>query len=83
MTKSEQTEVVKIRLSSNLKDLLQKLADANERTLAGQIRLALGQWIENQEERAGNCGMPRYSKQQRHAARATPHFSNVNMPRTL
>ena len=72
MTKqNEQTEVVKIRLGSTLKNQLQKLANANERTLAGQIRLALGQWIENQEGRAGNCGRPRYSKQQRHAVNPT------------
>ena len=65
MTKqADQTEVVKIRLGSSLKNQLQKLADENERTLAGQIRLALGQWIENQEGRAENCGMPRHSKQQ-------------------
>ena len=47
----EKTEVVKIRLGSDDKAMLQKLADENERTLAGQIRLALGQWIENQEGR--------------------------------
>ena len=59
MTKqAEQTEVVKIRLGSTLKTQLQKLADANERTLAGQIRLALGQWIENQEGRAGIAECP-------------------------
>lgn len=57
MTKqTEQTEVVKIRLCSTIKAKLEKLAEENERTLAGQIRLALGQWIENQDER--------YSKQQ-------------------
>jgi len=55
---NEQTEVIKIRLGSTVKSQLQKLADANERTLAGQIRLALGQWIENQEGRAGIAGYP-------------------------
>jgi hypothetical protein len=80
MTKqTEQTEVVKIRLGSSLKSQLQKLADANERTLAGQIRLALGQWIENQEGRAGNCGMPRYSKQQRHAVNPTGDAGNTGI----
>jgi len=42
---TDQTEVIKIRLGSTIKSQLQKLADENERTLAGQIRLALGQWI--------------------------------------
>jgi hypothetical protein len=67
MLKNDNNEVVKIRLGSTIKAKLKKLAETNERTLAGQIRLALGQWIENQEGRAGNQGMPRYSKQQRHA----------------
>ena len=55
---TDQTEVIKIRLGSTIKSQLQKLADENERTLAGQIRLALGQWIENQEWRAGIAEYP-------------------------
>lgn len=51
-TKIETTEVVKLRLGSTIKDQLQKLADANERTLAGQIRLALNEWIENKSRGA-------------------------------
>ena len=50
--KIETTEPVKIRLSTSVKTQLQKLADENERTLAGQIRLALGEWIENKSRGA-------------------------------
>ena len=50
--KSPETEPVKIRLSTAVKNQLQKLADENERTLAGQIRLALNDWIENKSRGA-------------------------------
>jgi hypothetical protein len=59
-----ETDVIKIRIDLDVKTELEKIAEYEQRTLAGQIRLALGQWIENQEGRAGHCGMPRYSKQQ-------------------
>ena len=49
--KENDTEPVKIRLSTAVKNKLQKLADENERTLAGQIRLALNEWIENKIKR--------------------------------
>ena len=54
MTKkqSDETEVVKIRLSSTIKDKLQEIADREQRTLAGQIRLALQEWIENKSRGA-------------------------------
>jgi hypothetical protein len=47
-----ETEPVKIRISIAVKNQLQKLADENERTLAGQIRLALQEWIENKSRGA-------------------------------
>ena len=50
--------IVQFVISSTVKNQLQKLADENERTLAGQIRLALAQWIENQEGRAGIAECP-------------------------
>jgi hypothetical protein len=50
--KENDTEPVKIRLSTTVKKQLQKLADENERTLAGQIRLALNEWIENKSRGA-------------------------------
>jgi predicted DNA-binding protein len=50
--KQDETEPVKIRLSTTVKNQLQKLSDENERTLAGQIRLALNEWIENKSRGA-------------------------------
>jgi len=51
MTKqTEKTEVIKIRLGSKTKTDLQKIASQNERTMAGQIRLALQEWIETKQE---------------------------------
>ncbi len=50
--KKTETEPVKVRLSTTIKNQLQKLADENERTLAGQIRLALNEWIENKSRGA-------------------------------
>jgi len=38
-------EVMKIRLPSTIKDQLQKIAVQNCRTLAGQIRFALANWL--------------------------------------
>ena len=55
--KQDETEPVKIRLSTTVKNQLQKLADENERTLAGQIRLALNEWIGNKSRMARKtCG---------------------------
>ena len=50
--KKTETEPDKVRLSTTIKNQLQKLADENERTLAGQIRLALNEWIENKSRGA-------------------------------
>ena len=54
MTKqTEQTEVVKIRLGSTEKAKLEELAHAGERTLAGQIRLVVREWLEQKSARPG------------------------------
>lgn len=51
LKKRSETEPVKIRLSIVAKDRLQKIASDNQRTLAGQIRYALDQWIEKEGAR--------------------------------
>jgi len=41
MKKINQTDVIKIRIDSDVKTELEKIAESEHRTLAGQIRLAL------------------------------------------
>jgi hypothetical protein len=46
MTKqTEKTEVVKIRLGSSEKSLIEFIARKNDRTFAGQVRAALKEWL--------------------------------------
>jgi predicted transcriptional regulator len=50
--KNPETEVVKIRLGSEIKKKLEEIAESEQRTFAGQIRLALQEWIENKSRGA-------------------------------
>jgi hypothetical protein len=43
---AKQTNVIKIRVDSDAKAELGKIAESEQRTLAGQIRLALHEWLE-------------------------------------
>ena len=43
--KKQKTEVIKFRLGITEKENLQEIADREQRTLAGQIRIALHEWI--------------------------------------
>jgi len=43
--KAEQTEVVKIRLGTKEKAMLVEISVTEQRTLAGQIRHALREWL--------------------------------------
>ena len=51
--KSEQTEVVKIRLGSDDKVRLQEIAEKGFRSFAAQCRLALSEWLEQRSARPG------------------------------
>jgi len=51
--KAECTDVVKIRIGVPAKKMLMKIAIENERTLAGQIRLAINEWIKNNSKVSG------------------------------
>ena len=47
-----ETDVIKIRIDSDVKTELEKIAESEQRTLAGQIRLALQEWI---NQRGASC----------------------------
>ena len=47
------TEVIKIRIESDKKAELEQIAEAEQRTLAGQIRLALSEWLKTKIARPG------------------------------
>ena len=47
------TDVIKLRIDSDVKNELEKIAETEQRTLAGQIRLALREWLETKNARPG------------------------------
>ena len=49
----KETEVIKIRIDSDVKTELEKIAESEQRTLAGQIRLALSEWLKTKSARPG------------------------------
>jgi hypothetical protein len=49
--KIETTDVIKLRIGASLKEKLEEIAEREQRTLAGQIRLALHEWLENKDRR--------------------------------
>lgn len=54
MVNSKKTEVIKIRVDSVIKEKFEIIAESEQRTFAGQVRLALSEWINqtpNQEEK--------------------------------
>lgn len=48
-----ETDVIKIRIDSDVKTKLEKIAEYEQRTLAGQIRLALSEWLKTKSARPG------------------------------
>ena len=46
------TEVIKIRVDSEIKKKLEIIAESEQRTFAGQVRLALQEWI---NKRGASC----------------------------
>jgi hypothetical protein len=55
-----ETEVIKIRIDSDVKAELEKIAESEQRTLAGQIRLALSEWMKTKSARPGRGAAARY-----------------------
>jgi hypothetical protein len=49
--KINQTDVIKIRVDSDMKTELEKIVESEQRTLAGQIRLALSEWLKTKSAR--------------------------------
>jgi predicted transcriptional regulator len=47
------------RLNTEIKKKLEEIAEREQRTFAGQIRLALQEWIENKSARPGRGGRKR------------------------
>jgi len=47
--KTEKMEVIKIRLSSETKEKLQKIAEKEYRTFDAQCRLILNDWIQQKD----------------------------------
>jgi predicted transcriptional regulator len=47
-----QTEVISLRLPSEHRKALQKMADVGERSLSSQIRIAIREYVERAVERA-------------------------------
>ena len=39
------TEVIKIRIETKIKTKIESIADSEQRTFAGQVRLALQEWL--------------------------------------
>jgi hypothetical protein len=52
MVNSKKTEVIKIRIDSEIKEKLEFIAKSEQRTFAGQVRLALQEWI---NQRGASC----------------------------
>jgi len=48
-----ETDVINIRIDSDVKNELEKIAKSEQRTLAGQIRLALSEWLKAKSVRPG------------------------------
>lgn len=48
----EETEVVKFRVGKKEKAELEKLAEKNERTLAGEIRFAISSFLKGKKSKA-------------------------------
>jgi hypothetical protein len=48
-----ETDVIKIRIDSDVKTELEKIAEYEQRTLAGQIRLALSEWLKTKSASPG------------------------------
>ena len=46
-------DVIKMRIDSDVKIELEKISESEQRTLAGQIRLALCEWLETRSARPG------------------------------
>jgi hypothetical protein len=46
------TKVIKIRIDSEIKEKFEIIADSEQRTFAGQVRLALQEWI---KQRGASC----------------------------
>lgn len=49
----KETDVIKIRIDSAVKTELEKIAESEQRTLAGQIRLVVHEWLERKSARPG------------------------------
>jgi hypothetical protein len=49
----ENSEIVIIDIDSDVKTELEKIAESEQRTLAGQIRLALSEWLKTKSARPG------------------------------
>jgi hypothetical protein len=47
------TDVIKLRIDSDVKIEMGKISENEQRTLAGQIRLALREWLETKSARPG------------------------------
>jgi hypothetical protein len=57
-TVKKETDVIKLRIDSDVKTELEKIAESEQRTLAGQIRLSLSVWLKTKSARPGR-GKPR------------------------
>jgi hypothetical protein len=47
--RAKQTDVVKIRIGLLEKTVLERIAESEQRTFAGQVRLALQEWIKQRD----------------------------------
>lgn len=78
------TDVIKIRIDSDVKAELEKIATSEQRTLAGQIRLALQEWI---NQRGASCAKtirakkepeePAHHSEQHGQPKICPHCSGI------
>lgn len=50
MNTKNKTEVVKIRIDSDVKTELEKIAEQEQRTFSGQCRLALSEWLKSRQK---------------------------------
>jgi hypothetical protein len=61
------TDVIKLRIDSEIKSELEKIAESEQRTLAGQIRLALSEWLKTKSARPGRGAAAKHQGNGQHS----------------
>jgi hypothetical protein len=73
----KETDVIKLRIDSEIKTKLEKIATSEQRTLAGQIRLVLQEWV---NKRSASCAKTIGWEYPQIWSTKLRHASNVAIP---